>query len=91
MKVTSLNRFFSGYTDETKRLYGVLDLRLTGRDWLVGPGKGKYSIADIKASPLCVPPGFSEHPGSCVDATLSGSRSIVMPVSKRWTNGRISR
>lgn len=39
------------YQNETKRLYGVIDRRLSengGRDWLVGEGKGKYSIADIK-------------------------------------------
>jgi len=39
------------YVEETKRLYGVLEIRLTGRDWLVGPDKGKYTIADIKAFP----------------------------------------
>jgi glutathione S-transferase len=32
------------YVGETERLYGVLDIRLQGRDWLVGD---KYSIADI--------------------------------------------
>lgn len=41
----ALNR----YLNETKRLYEVLDSRLQGRDYLVGPGRGKYSLADIKA------------------------------------------
>ena len=39
------------YTKETRRLFEVLELRLSkdgGRDYLVGPGKGKYTIADIK-------------------------------------------
>jgi len=37
------------YLDEAKRLYNVLEIRLTGRDYLAGPAKGKYSIADLKA------------------------------------------
>ncbi|KAF5364186.1 hypothetical protein D9756_000690 [Leucocoprinus leucothites] len=39
------------YIDETKRLYGVLEIRLKNREWLAGPGRGKYSLADIKAFP----------------------------------------
>ncbi|KAM6501694.1 Glutathione S-transferase, C-terminal-like protein [Amanita muscaria] len=39
------------YTDETKRLYGVLELRLKDREYLAGAGKGHYTIADIKTWP----------------------------------------
>ena len=35
------------YINETKRLYGVLDRRLQGREYLVGDDKGKYSIACV--------------------------------------------
>jgi glutathione S-transferase len=39
------------YLNETKRLYSVIESRLEGRDYLVGPGKGKYTLADINAFP----------------------------------------
>lgn len=49
----AINRF----RNETLRVYGVLEIRLSGkytgepRDYLAGKGKGKYSIADIGTWP----------------------------------------
>ncbi|KAJ7095364.1 glutathione S-transferase [Mycena belliarum] len=39
------------YVDETKRLYGVLEIRLANRDWLVGSGSGQLSLADLNVIP----------------------------------------
>ena len=39
------------YVKETNRLYGVLDRRLAGRDWIAGD----YSIADMASYPWIVP------------------------------------
>ena len=43
------------YYDEARRLLGVLDGQLEGRDWIAGD----YSIADIAIGPLAAhDPGF---------------------------------
>ena len=49
------------YVNESKRLIGVLDKRLTGRDWIMG---GEYTIADIALLPwLRALTGFYEAGG----------------------------
>ena len=35
------------YVGETERLYGILNTRLSDRDYVVGPQRGKFSIVDI--------------------------------------------
>ncbi|VDB96188.1 unnamed protein product [Peniophora sp. CBMAI 1063] len=40
------------YHDEALRVFGVLDTRLKGRDYLAGPGKGKFSVADTNVFPV---------------------------------------
>ncbi len=53
------------YIDETKRLYGVLEIRLSKADWLAGD---KYTIADManfswtRGGPM-LDIGMSEFPG----------------------------
>ncbi|KAG8907876.1 glutathione S- transferase, nitrogen catabolite repression regulator [Tulasnella sp. 403] len=39
------------YVQETRRLYGVLEMRLKDREYLAGPGKGKFTIADMNGFP----------------------------------------
>src|SRR5882757_5460488 len=73
------------YLDETKRLYGVLEIRLSKADWLVGD---KYTIADIanyswvRAGPLFLDIDMSEFPG--VDKWLKaiGKRDAVQRARK---------
>ena len=39
------------YSREARRLYGVLDRRLEGRDFMAGEGRGDYSVADMASWP----------------------------------------
>ena len=39
------------YSREAQRLYGVLDRRLEGRDYIAGAGRGEYTIADMASWP----------------------------------------
>ncbi len=39
------------YAKEGRRLYGVLDRRLEGRDYIAGEGRGEYTIADMASWP----------------------------------------
>ena len=52
--ITVFVDFLPGYIDETARLYNVLNIRLEGREYLAGPGKGKLSVADINVLPWYV-------------------------------------
>ncbi|CAO1638719.1 unnamed protein product [Sympodiomycopsis kandeliae] len=59
------------YINETKRLYEVLAMRLKDRDYLVGEGRGKYSLADIKAGTWVVAHGFAGIPRKDVPADVN--------------------
>ncbi|KAF9066300.1 glutathione S-transferase [Rhodocollybia butyracea] len=57
------------YLDQTNRLYGELEARLSqDRDWLVGSGRGKYSIADMTVLPWV---HFSSYSGVGLDGWLN--------------------
>ncbi len=64
--IDTINRF----KNESLRVHGVLEIRLSGkytgepREYLAGKGKGRYSVADIKAWPWVQywePAGFTRE------------------------------
>ncbi|MFN5619079.1 MAG: glutathione S-transferase N-terminal domain-containing protein [Brevundimonas sp.] len=65
------------YTDETHRLYGVMDRRLSDRDYLAGD----YSIADMAAWPWILPApqgqSFDEFPNLRAWYERVGARPAV--------------
>ncbi|KAH7027894.1 glutathione S-transferase [Microdochium trichocladiopsis] len=67
------------YVGESERLYGVLDKRLEGRDFVAGPGKGKYSIADMSMI------------GWVSIATLSGIDLKQFPNVQAWYERIVAR
>ncbi|EXJ67472.1 glutathione S-transferase [Cladophialophora psammophila CBS 110553] len=79
------------YIDETKRLYGVLEIRLSKADWLAGD---KYTIADmanyswVRAGPAFLDIDMSEFPG--VDRWMKriGERPAVQKARKIPDTGR---
>jgi glutathione S-transferase len=79
------------YLDETKRLYGVLESRLSKADWLAGD---KYTIADIanyswvRSGPILLEIDLSEWPAvdkwvKRIDARPAVQKAKNVPPSTR--------
>lgn len=73
------------YIDETKRLFDVLESRLSKADWLAGD---KYTIADIasyswaRAAPLVLDVPIDSWPGLAKWAKRIGERPAVQRALK---------
>jgi len=79
------------YVEETKRLYSVLEIRLSKADWLAGD---KYTVADIanyswvRSGPLLLGLDLGEWPGvkkwvETIDKREAVQRGIKVPPSTR--------
>ena len=79
------------YIDETKRLYSVLEIRLSKADWLAGD---KYTLADIanyswvRAGPVLLELDLSEWPGvekwvKRIDERPAVKKALNVPPSTR--------
>jgi len=79
------------YIDETKRLYGALEIRLSKADWLAGD---KYTIADManyswtRAGPSFLDIDISEFPGVEKWLKRIGDRPAVQRARKVPDTGR---
>jgi len=77
------------YAKETKRLLGVIDKRLEGRDWIMG---GDYTIADIAMWPWVRTIGGFYEAGDLVGLSelrnLNGwlERALARPASQKALN-----
>ena len=73
------------YTRELARLYGVLDRRLAGREWIAGDA---YSIADVAAYPWIVPHrGHGQELGAFPNVQRWFDAIAARPVTQRVYEG----
>ncbi|KAK7747329.1 hypothetical protein SLS53_001582 [Cytospora paraplurivora] len=73
------------YVGESERLYGILDARLKDRDFVAGPGRGKFSIADISLlgwANVTIPSGI-DVPGKFPNVQAWLDRSLARPGVQR--------
>jgi GSH-dependent disulfide-bond oxidoreductase len=70
------------YANETNRLYGVLDKRLAGRDFIAG----EYSIADMATYPWIVP--YERQGQQLQDLASRRERQLCVPMTRQKTSIR---
>ncbi|PWN38105.1 glutathione S-transferase C-terminal-like protein [Meira miltonrushii] len=73
------------YTNESARLFAVLEERLKDRDWLVGPGRGKYTIADMNGFPWVM---MGRHSG-VPDAKIGPN--VQAWIERQWNRDAIQK